>query len=195
MNPAINRDGSVNDEGNTRFDNSRWKCDLELCTVLHKSCELCEEWIEHHHDDTTSLERAKVSFHTGRDEALVSKQVNLEREMRAARQETEALQHELQEVQAEIEWVKRDQQTIEDAGKQWQLQVVGKIHEIGGASHSRSSPSDPSSRRPRKRLRQTHTPSQYLPMTPPFTAEQRPIHVGSGSEQEPIHVGSDSEGA
>ena len=159
MNPAINRDRSINNKGNTWFNNSRWKCDLELCTVLHKSCELCEEWIEHHRNDTTSLEWAKVSFHTGRDEALVLKQVNLEREMRAARQETKVLQHELQEVQAEIEWVKRDQQTIENAGKQLQLQVIGKIHEIRGASHSRSSPLDPSSYRPHKCLCQTHTPS------------------------------------
>lgn len=135
-----------------------------------------------------SFERAKVSFHTGRDEALVSKQVDLEREMSAARQETEALQRELEEVRAEIEWVKRDQQTIEDAEKQLQLQVVG------GARHSGSSPSEPSSSRPRKRLRQTHTSSQCRPMTLPFAAEQGPIHVGSGSEQDPIYVGSESEG-
>jgi len=45
-----------------------------------------------------SFEQAKVSFHTGRDEALVSKQVNLEWEISVACQETEALQHELEEV-------------------------------------------------------------------------------------------------
>ena len=135
-----------------------------------------------------SFERAKVSFHTGHDEALVSKQVDLEWEMSAACQETEALQRELEEVRAEIEWVKQDQQTIEDAEKQLQLQVVG------GARHSGSSPSEPSLSQPCKHLCQTHTSSQCRPMTLPFAVEQGPIHIGSGSEQDPIYVGSESEG-
>ena len=199
MTPAIIPDGSINGEGDqigsgsTRFDNSRWTCDLELCTVLHNRCRLCREWTTHHDDDADdaeSFEQAKVCFHT--DEALVSKQVGLEREMRAAREETEALLREIQESEAELAWVTQDEKTIEDR-KQLQLQVVGGIHGVGGAPrHSRSAPSEPS--QPRKRQRHTHTSSQCRPMTPPFASEPGPLHAGSGSEQEPIYVGSESEG-
>jgi len=135
-----------------------------------------------------SFEQAKVSFHTGCDKALVSKQVNLEWEMGIACQETKVLQHELKEVQAEIEWVKWDQQMNKDTEKQLQLQV------IRGVCHSGSSPSEPSLSQPCKCLHQTYTSSQCHPMTPPFAVEQGPIHVVSGSKQEPIYVGSEAEG-
>ena len=183
INPTINQDGSIYDEGN-----QRWKCSLELCTVLHSRCKLCKDWIKHHNNDTMLFEQAKVSFHTGHDEALVLKQVDLEWEMSTACQETEVLQHELEEVQAEIEWVKQDQQTIKDTEKQLQLQVVR------GACHSGSSPLKLSSSWPCKCLCQTHTSSQCCPMTPPFAVEQGPIHVVSRSKQKPIYIGSKSKG-
>lgn len=215
MNPGIIPDGSINGEGNQigsgsciPFDNSSWKCDVELCTVLHNNCNLCKDWIGHHDCDTTSFEQAKACFHTGRDEASVSNQVRLEQETMAARKETEALLREIQEGEAEMEWVTRDEKTIQD-GTLLQLQVVGGFHEIGGAPrHTISAPSEPSQTRKRqhrsgsapsepsqpwKRQRQTYTPFHgrpFRPMTSPFASE----HAGSGSEQDPIYIGSESEG-
>ena len=166
---------------------------MELCTILHNRCKLCREWTTHHDDDANdakSFEQAKVCFHT--DEALVSKQVGLEWEMRAACEETEVLLHKIQESEAELAWGMQDEKTIGDR-KQLQLQVIGRIHGVGGVPcHSRSTPSEPS--QPQKRQCQTYTSSQCCPMTPSFASEQGLLHAGSRSEQEPIYVGSKSEG-
>jgi len=180
MDPAINREGSTDDEWNQvggtpsiiQPRSPKWKSSSDLCAVLHNTrCKLCKDWAEHHDDDPTSFEQAKVTFYTGRDQALVLKKAHLELEAMDAKHETNELRHELHKVRKETERVQRDQQTIEDAGRQLQLQVVGKIHEnidesrvesFDARSASSESESEPSSRPPCKRLRHTgtHTFSQ-----------------------------------
>jgi len=230
MDPAItsSREGSTNDEGNqvskgiTQSRNPRWKSSLEHCAVLHNNkCKLCKEWMEHHDDDPTSFEQAKVAFCTGRDLALGLEQAHLEQEMSDACRETDELHDELQEVEAETERVQRDQKVIEDAGKQLQLQVVGKMHETIDHSQVESfdtrsaSSAEPSSRQPRKRLHHTHTSSQVESFDARSASSAEPssrrprkrlchTHTSSQScpttpggpfatEQEPIYVSSGSE--
>lgn len=172
----INKEGNKVGEGSTQPDSEelRWTYSVGDCAVYHEdSCKDCDALRKHYNaDDPESLEDARSRFYEARDNVLGSTREDLEQETRDARQEIDALNHELRAVEAEIERVRQDQQTIQVVrtiqDTLGQLQHASEIEGAGGgASLSEpiciSSGSDgeqvPSSYRPRKRLRQTHRPT------------------------------------
>jgi hypothetical protein len=200
MHPAISQKGSINSEGQvsegsaqSESDEPMWTYSEELCAVFHDDgCKICKDWMKHYNDNSISFEQARRLFRSARYRAFESELIRLEQEEDAALQEINALNRELQEIQAETERIRQDQQSIEDALKQLQLQVEGKIREAIDQlrdeiiiEYARGTPSEPISPRPHKRLRLD------LRKTPiPFPGQSRPTMPPQAVEhaQEIIYI-------
>lgn len=191
MKPDTYREGSTNDEASedsetdTQSGEHTWTHRDDLCVIIHERCQICQD-LEHHHDsgpDTPELIQARELFESERDERLESTRMRLEQGLQTDLDEIERLRGHIQDAEAEI---KR------------QLQAETEGMRQNPPSNPPSHRPEPSSHRPRKRQRRTHTTSQRRSAAP-SQAAQEVISIGSDSDpampskasQEAIYVSSD----
>jgi len=204
----------------------RWTHSRELCAVFHKNgCPDCKAWRDHYIDCTTdplSLEYAQSESHNARDEALNLKLLefcDLEWDTKEVRLEIDALNCEIEELEAETARVQQGQEMTQVVSKIWQtlgqlqhdLEIEG-AHSGHGASNSRAGPSSVWYQLG-KRLRQTpcsapgpgpicsssgsggeHGTSVSEPSSHPLYKRLHQTYRLATSPAEPIYISSDSDG-